>query len=95
MAKVACIINKYDGNKPLPILEMWESYTGWYWFITEIDEKEDFAFGYVVGFENEWGAISRRELQNLRGSGGVWKVPKSNWFSNSHVTMVEAKEVRA
>lgn len=34
------IINEYDGKKPLvEIIEMWESFSGWYWYITEIEKE--------------------------------------------------------
>ena len=61
------------------IIEVWESYTGWYWFITEIVDQE-LAFGLVRGHEIEWGYISRRELAELADEGKVWRVPKRNWL---------------
>lgn len=61
------------------IIEIWESYTGWYWFITEIVDEE-LAFGLVRGHEIEWGYISRRELAELADEGKIWRVPKCNWL---------------
>ena len=89
---IECVM---QGDKPIPIVEMWESYSGWYWFITEINiDKEDpnYMFGLVCGFENEWGYVDRKELKSLRGS--VWPVPRKNWFSNSHVKLVEVAKVK-
>ncbi|MBP7936883.1 MAG: hypothetical protein KA354_19755 [Phycisphaerae bacterium] len=60
------------------LVEVWESYTGWYWFITEIVDDE-LAFGLVRGFETEWGYISRQELAELADEGKVWRVPRRNW----------------
>jgi hypothetical protein len=39
----------------------------WTWFVTE-GEKEDgdfVFFGFVVGFEEEWGYFTLNELQNI------------------------------
>lgn len=60
------------------IVEVWESYTGWYWFATEIVEM-NVAFGLVRGQETEWGYFSLDELEALRKRGLVWRVPKSHW----------------
>jgi len=95
VAQVACVVNRYGkkGTELVPILEMWESYSGWYWFITEYADKKDpdWCFGFVVGLEDEWGYIDKSELRSLRG---VWKVPYKNWFSNSHVVMANKEELK-
>jgi hypothetical protein len=43
----------------------------WTWFVTEGEEDEgDFRmFGYVVGFEEEWGYFSLNELQSIKVNG--------------------------
>lgn len=87
----ACIV--YN-NKAHPILEMWEGFTGWYWFITErYPDTNDVAFGYVVGFEKEWGDIDLAELRKEYKIYACWPVPQENWFSNSHVTMVDTDKL--
>jgi len=70
-----------DGKK---VLKAWESFNGWFWFAVEkvreqisiIDGKEvkdTIWFGFVQGFEEEWGYFSqgrngailvRRRLKN-------------------------------
>ena len=77
------------------ILEVWESFSGWYWFVTEYHD-DHLAFGLVRGFEIEWGYFDLDELKGLVESHKVWKVPKKNWAfcpcveddaaSNSHLT---------
>ncbi len=39
----------------------------WTWFVTEGEDGEgDFRmFGYVIGFEEEWGYFSLNELQDI------------------------------
>jgi len=75
-----------DGHE---VLRGWESFTGWYWFATEkvqeqfslIDGKsvpDTIYFGYVQGFEEEWGDFSLAELESLMPSGRVWEIPAEN-----------------
>ena len=72
-----------NGSKE-EILEVYESFSGWYWFITD-NKDPDELFGLVVGLETEWGYIWFPELDQQIQHGTVWKVPKKNWFSISHV----------
>jgi hypothetical protein len=67
-----------------PVLRGWESFSGWYWFATEeaweqtsvIDGKpvnDTIFFGFVQGFEEEWGYFSLAELESLAPK--VWEIP--------------------
>ena len=69
------------------ILKGWESFKGWYWFATEkVQEQESLIagkyvkdtiwYGFVQGFEEEWGDFSQAELENLKPR--VWEIPKRN-----------------
>ena len=83
-----------DGRK---VIRGWESFTGWYWFATEIVQKQDsiladgaiakndtIFFGFVQGLEEEWGDFSLAELENLKPK--VWEIPKKNlWYSGRRV----------
>jgi len=72
-----------DGKK---VLRGWESFSGWYWFATEESHKQDsmiegkvypndtIYFGFVQGFEEEWGYFSKAELERLRSK--VWEIKK-------------------
>lgn len=74
-----------DGKK---VLKAWESFSGWYWFATEkshtqdsqidgkIYEGDQIWFGFVQGFEEEWGSFSQAELESLKGK--IWEIPKKN-----------------
>lgn len=59
-----------------PVIRVWESFHGWYWFATE-KADEDRYFGLVRGFETEWGYWSARELK--ANAPYVWDVPRKNW----------------
>ena len=43
----------------------------WTWFVTEGEEEEgDYRmFGFVIGFEEEWGYFSLNELEGVSSSG--------------------------
>lgn len=86
-----------------PVIEIYESFDGSYWFITERCYKQDsvihgkvyqgdqILFGYVrlsaCPEFAEWGYISETELK-LLGS-WVWKVPRINWPFCPEVEVVE------
>ena len=71
-----------------PVLKGWESYSGWYWFATELDvDGPGVHFGLVQGFEEEWGYFSEAELNSL-GRYKVWPIPKRNlpWSGRREAT---------
>ena len=54
----------------LPVLAGWESFTGWYWFATEM-EDEGTCFGFVQGMHDELGYFNSNELDSIDM---VWKI---------------------
>ena len=44
--------------------------SNWTWYAVEFDGNDTF-FGYVEGFEDEWGYFSLRELSDVKGPMGV------------------------
>ena len=61
----------YVGDKE--VLKGWESFSGWYWFATELNNA-GYHFGLVQGFEEELGYFSEDELKSL--SPKVWQIKK-------------------
>ena len=47
--------------------------SNWTWYVTEgAEDDDDFRFfGYVVGFETEWGYFVLSELESARGPRGL------------------------
>ncbi len=37
----------------------------WEWYLIELDTESMNCFGYVRGFENEWGYFNLEEMQNI------------------------------
>ncbi len=52
----------YAGGQP--VLKGWESFTGWYWFGVE-EVEPGYWFGFVQGFEEEWGYFTEEEIRGL------------------------------
>ena len=72
-----------DGKE---VLKGWESFSGWFWFGTERSSIQDSVliggdvirgdqiwFGFVQGFEEEWGYFSQGELDSM-GKYKVWPI---------------------
>lgn len=43
----------------------------WTWYATEYDPKEKMFFGYVKGFEDEFGYFSLAEMESIKGPLGL------------------------
>lgn len=54
-------------DDPVVHLKFFFPAAGWTWFVTEGQPAgEDYTFfGYVIGFEREWGYFSLRELEEI------------------------------
>lgn len=48
-------------NKVL-LIRFYAEFTNWSWYVVEYDPENNIAFGYVEGFEKEWGYFSIEEL---------------------------------
>ena len=46
-------------------------WTSWTWLAVEYDPSDRIFFGYVIGFEREFGNFSLDELVEVRGPGGL------------------------
>ena len=61
-----------DGKK---VIKGWESFTGWYWFATEIEQGnydgKPIWFGYVQGMYDEWGTFTQAELDEIEM---IWEI---------------------
>ena len=66
----------FAGDKE--VIKGYESFSGWYWFATELEDDDYMGhplyFGYVQGFESEWGSFWMGELQPLIDNMRVWEI---------------------
>ena len=56
---------------PIVYVKFFFPASGWTWFVTEGQpEGHDFTFfGYVIGFEAEWGYFTLKELEEVNVNG--------------------------
>jgi hypothetical protein len=96
-------MNEIVTIKGKPVIDIYESFDGSYWFITERCHKQDsvidgkvykddqILFGYVrlsaCPEYAEFGYISEAELRLLGNK--VWKVPRRNWACCPEVQVQE------
>jgi len=57
-------------DRDAPVLKGWESFSGWYWFATELNDDGN-HFGFVQGFEEELGYFSEKELDSIKT---IWPI---------------------
>lgn len=73
LLKNAAELYTQDGKgKKAVVYLVLEGINGWKWYITEYNKKENIAFGYVQGFEEEWGYISIEELEENIKEGYIY-----------------------
>lgn len=63
-------LRSQETNKdPIVYIKFFTPDSNWTWYVTEGEEEEgDFIFfGYVIGFEEEWGYFALSELRAARG----------------------------
>jgi len=61
-----------DGETLSPFfrVKLFDPCGSWTWYVQDWD-GEDICFGWVEGFEKEWGSFSLKELSSIRGPLGI------------------------
>ena len=71
------VTSKYM-DRDAPVLKGWESFSGWYWFATELND-DGTHFGFVQGFEEELGYFSEKELVSIgERTGNIWPIKEED-----------------
>src|ERR1039458_5416820 len=72
-ARLPALYSQDVNRDPIVHLKFFTPDSNWTWFVTEGSEDEgDFRFfGYVIGFEEEWGYFVLSELESVRGPLGL------------------------
>lgn len=84
-AEIRGKIPKLDSTEEVPTdekilaVKFFSPYSNWTWYGVEFD-GEDMFFGYVEGFENEWGYFSLDELAKTQLGGMVPAVERDTSF---------------
>jgi hypothetical protein len=74
LRKILPPLYSQDGEKdPVIYAKFFTPDSNWTWYVTEGSEEDgEFRFfGYVIGFEKEWGYFLLSELQEARGPWGL------------------------
>ena len=59
------------GNCAIAHVKFFTPDSFWTWYVTEYDPIENICFGFVIGFENEWGYFSVDEHESAKGPLGL------------------------
>lgn len=64
-SSLPALYSQEENENPTVHLKFFSPYSNWTWFATEGSPEEgDFIFfGYVIGFEEEWGYFTLSEFQ--------------------------------
>jgi hypothetical protein len=70
--------------------------SSWEWYITEGEQEEDdyIFFGLTVGDFQEWGYISLKELESVKGPWGL-PIERDRYFPECHISDVTEGLTRA
>jgi len=82
-------------NDKDPVLQVkfFTPWTSWTWYATEFD-GEDLFFGLVEGLKTEWGYFSLKELESVRGPGGLG-VERDLYFDPTPASEIDARHLIA
>ena len=72
-----------EQENPLAIVKFFYPDFSWTWYGIEFD-GEDIFYGYVKGFENEFGTFSLKELMENKGKLGC-EIERDFWFKPTPV----------
>lgn len=68
--QIPALYSQEHNEDPTVYVKFFTPWSNWTWYATEFD-GEDIFFGYVQGFEEEFGYFSLSELESARGPGGL------------------------
>lgn len=71
---------------PIAIVKFFTPWSDWTWYATEFDGEDTF-FGLVKGFDHELGYFSLREMEEVRGPGGL-RVERDLYFTPTRLSLL-------
>jgi len=82
-----------EQKDPMLQVKFFAPWTSWTWYATEFDGN-DLFFGLVEGFETEWGYFSLKELEDVRGPGGL-RIERDLYFEPTPASQVDGHHPNA
>ena len=86
--KLPPLYSQEEVKDPIVHVKFFTPWSNWTWYATEFDGKDTF-FGWVVGFEKEFGYFSLSEMQAVRGPVGL-KIERDMYFKPKPLSQVMA-----
>ncbi len=92
-ARLPALYAQENITDPIVHVKFFTPDSNWTWYATEgSPEGEDFIFfGYVVGFEKEWGYFALSELASARGPTGL-PIERDLYFEPTRVSDIIARQ---
>lgn len=90
LRKITPLLYGNEGKdvKDMPITaKFFTPWSNWSWYMTELDEGDNIAFGFTAGLDSELGYFSIKELEALQGPGGI-KVERDLYFGRHSLSEV-------
>jgi hypothetical protein len=81
---------EHEGD-PVARVKFFTPWSNWTWYGVEFD-GQDLFFGLVVGFETELGYFSLRELEGLRGPGGL-RIERDLFFEPTRLGVLRMEDL--
>ena len=72
------------GDDAIAYAKFFDPCSSWTWYATEYDPENKIFYGYVAGFENEYGTFSLTELESVKGRFGLG-IERDMYFENKKV----------
>ena len=64
-------LGRQDIPNPIIVAKWFTPWADWTWYGIAYELEDDICFGLVVGFETELGYFDLKELEDIRGPGGL------------------------
>jgi hypothetical protein len=87
-------VGQQEGNpNPIVCIKFFDPCGSWTWYATSYTPEDRCFFGYVVGFEKEWGYFSLDEMSSVKNRMGLG-IERDLHFTAGHFNDVIPEEHR-
>ena len=76
--QIPALYSQEHNKDPIVFAKFFTPWSDWTWYAIEFD-GDDLFFGFVQGFDHEFGYFSLSEMESVRGHGGL-KIERDLYF---------------
>lgn len=80
-------MEKRDPKEVPVVVKFFDPCSQWTWYATEYDPKDRLFFGYVKGYDNEFGYFSLSELESVTNRFGLG-IERDKYFGSHFLSEV-------